>query len=640
MLRTKTLVQRIAVAILLPLLVASAIIGSLLIRRHAQDMQTQRLESARATIGQFAALAELPLATGSRGTMREIADFMQRTAKPLGIALLDKHGNVLESRGDVGAFALNTAQGKPLSAQIEVQQHTLSLLQPVFLATNPSAGFDAKAQTTTSLVGYAALVLSSRGENEALRNLWYTGIAILLAASLLSFLFAYRVLRGIVKPLDRLNAAFDRMRAGDLDARVAYDGVDDLQRLAASFNAMGAQLKSARQNLRGEIDAATLALAKRTEEAEAANRAKSRFLAAASHDLRQPAHALALYMAAFRQTLKQQPQSVRETLFPALDGMHAASRSLDALLGALLDMSRFDAGVVEVKKTAVALDEVVNEAITVLASSAAERGLRLRARVPQIEIETDATLVRRIIDNLVSNAIRFTRSGRILVTVRQRRTHVLLQVWDQGVGIAANDLAMIFEEFFQVKRSQATQGGMGLGLAIVARSTALLGGRVDVRSVVGRGSCFSVTLPGVAMRRLRFPELPTDLAKTSQHRVLILDDDPLVRDSMRALFGSLDFKPIAASTLVDLLSAIGRDDVPIAAAVIDYRLQNGFTGIEAARSIRQRVGDTVPIALITGDTSPERLQLLQQSGFPVQHKPLNADRLLSALNINAQLNGR
>jgi two-component system, sensor histidine kinase len=629
--KTKTLAQRIALVILLPLLLALLAIGALLLRRHAEDVQTQRLDSARATIGQLAALAELPLATGSRTGIRETANFIQRTANPLGLALFDRDGNAVETRGNVGSYALKAVSGRPLNAQVELHEQTLELVQPVFLAAVSVSEETKDRRSTASLVGYVTLAFSNENQKLALRRLWVNGLAVLVIAGLLSYFFAYRLLRGVTRPLAQLNTAFDRMRAGDLDARMERTGVDDLQRLAASFNSMAVELKSARTNLRSEVESATAALAKRTAEAESANQAKSRFLAAASHDLRQPAHALSLYTSALRNIARQQPDEIRTAIAPAIEGMQTAAKSLDALLDALLDMSRFDAGVVQVSRTTVVLDELIRDALTVLDSSARQRGVALASRVGHLDIDTDATLLRRIVDNLVSNAIRYTRSGRILVSVRPRFNHTLLQVWDQGIGIDPADQAKIFEEFFQVKRGEAIQSGMGLGLAIVARSVKLLGGEIWVRSVVDRGSCFSVRLPSASRIRLLNPASLSSGATMSAGYALILDDDPMVRDSMSAWFASQGLKPIAQAALPELLAAC-EGKTQIAAAVVDYRLGDGFTGIDAARHLRIRFGDTIPIVMITGDTSVERLQLLQASGFPVEHKPISHERLQLAIS--------
>ena len=326
--------------------------------------------------------------------------------------------------------------------------------------------------------------------------------------------------------------------------------------------------------------------------------------------MRQPAHALSLYIAALRQGLRQQPTAVSESLLPAVDGMQAASRSLDALLNAVLDISRFDAGVVTADLQDTALKPLIDEVITVLTSGAKERGLRLRSRVAEVSVDTDPTLLRRVLDNLVSNAIRFSRTGSILVTVRPRSDHCLLQVWDQGMGIAATNLPLIFDEFYQVRRGDAGQGGMGLGLAIVARSATMLGAELSVRSNVGRGTCFSLRLPTTSIAQnvssapvVRPVNAPlTGIAvqphENSRRRVLVLDDDVLIRDSMRSLLATLRFDTTTAGTVAALLPIAERERDQIAAAVVDYRLQDGFTGIDAARKLQTVLRAGVPVPSI------------------------------------------
>jgi signal transduction histidine kinase/ActR/RegA family two-component response regulator len=423
-----------------------------------------------------------------------------------------------------------------------------------------------------------------------------------------------------------------RVADNDFAVKVEERGRGELRRLAADFNRMMSAINRARSGLKQEVAQATAALASRTREAETANSAKTRFLAAASHDLRQPAHALSLYVAALKQALRQQPEPVRSMLLPAVDGMQAASGSLDALLNAVLDISRFDAGVVSPELDDVAVKPLIDDVLGTLKSTASEKGLKLRGRTPDVTLHTDPNLLRRILHNLVSNAIRFSRSGSILIAVRPRSDHVLLQVWDQGVGIAQTNLAQIFDEFFQVRRGDAGQGGMGLGLAIVARCVALLGGEIEARSILGRGSCFSVILPGAVVARRPMTASRPERAIGNRRVVLVLDDDALIRDSMRALLQAWGYEPKVEATLAALLSVAAVERDKVGAVIVDYRLQDGFTGINAAHRLQQIVGSQIPVMLITGDTSPERLRALEASGFPVMHKPLDSEQLFSQLS--------
>ena len=628
--------NRILLAALAPLLLAVLGVGTLLLTRHAQDMERNLVERSVSLARQVAMLAELPLATGSRSSAQAVADFMERSGGTVGLSLVDRSGVTVDNRGNVGAAALRMLEAKPLSVQVEREADLISVVHPVVLFSLPSGSPPGAAAAGEQRVGWVALAVSRADAQRAIARLWWTGGMILLTAILLSLLLVRAATNSVSKPLATLSHALSSVAKDDFSVQLPESGRGELRSLAVHFNRMTHALQAARRGLRDDVTRATEALAVRTREAESANSAKSRFLAAASHDLRQPAHALSLYTAALRHGLRQQPTDVEQMLLPAVDGMQAASRSLDSLLNAVLDISRFDAGVVTPDLQDVETRALLEEVVQVLGSSAREKALRLRSRTPDTAIRTDATLLRRIIDNLVSNAIRFSRSGSILVAVRPRREHTLVQVWDQGVGIASANLPLIFDEFYQVRRGDSGQGGMGLGLAIVARAVALLGGDIKVRSQVGRGTCFSVRLPGPSLYPQGMPMQPIALVESHRRRVLVLDDDALIRDSMRTLFESMGFSPTTEATVAALIPIAQRDRAEIAAILVDYRLQDGFTGIDAARRLRDVTGGDVAVIIITGDTSPERLRSLRQSGFPVIHKPLDHHALLTAMGLRGR----
>ncbi len=628
--------SRILLVALLPMLVAMPLVGVLLIQRHAQDIERVVVERAISLARQAAMLAELPLAAGSSASARAAADTIERGESVLGIALFDRNQVALDSRGNVGSAALRMLDSKPIGVQVEQSTHLVAVVHPVVLVTSAvGSGTSGSAIDSAQRVGYVALSVSRADERRAVARLWWIGGAILFTGIVVAVILAQLLTRGIARPLSHLSAGMARVAHDDYAVTMPETGQGEMRALATHFNRMSRALGHARSGLRDEVQRATDALAERTREAESANSAKSRFLAAASHDLRQPAHALSLYVAALRQALKRQPAEVTEALSPAVEGMQAASRALDALLNAVLDISRFDARVVEVDVKPLPLASLLHDAVAVQQTAAKERGLTLQARAPQIIVDTDATLLRRIVDNLTANAIKFSRTGRVLVTARPRRDHFLLQVWDQGVGIAEANLPLIFEEFFQIKRGDLSPGGMGLGLAIVARCVALLGGTIHVRSVVGRGTCFTVRVPG-APRRARAEAAGAGGVAARAGRVggtvLVLDDDPLIRDSMRSLFTGHGHNVVAEASLAALLPAAASAVSQTAAAFVDYRLGDGFTGVTAARRLRAVLGPRVPVVLITGDTSPERLRDLQSGGFPVLHKPLSPAAMLAILD--------
>ncbi len=631
--------NRILLAALAPLLLAVLGVGTLLLTRHAQEIERNLVERSISLARQIAMLAELPLATGSHSNAKAVSDFIERSGGTVGLSLVDRSGVTVDNRGNVGAAALRMLEARPMSVQVERETNLISVVHPVVLFSSPAGAPVAPSTAGEQRVGWVALAVSRAEAQRSIARLWWTGGGILLMTTLLSLVLVRLAINSVARPLATLSDALSSVAKDDFSVALPETGHGELRALAVNFNRMTHALQAARSGLRGDVARATEALALRTREAESANSAKSRFLAAASHDLRQPAHALSLYTAALRHGLRRQPNEVQGALLPAVDGMQAASRSLDSLLNAVLDISRFDAGVVTAELQHVALRPLFNEALTVLASGAAERALTLRSRSPDIAILTDPTLLRRILDNLVSNAIRFSRSGGILVSVRRRADHTLLQVWDQGAGVAAAHLPLIFDEFYQVRRGDGGQGGMGLGLAIVARAVQLLGGEIKVRSKVGRGTCFSVRLPGSSVQPLDKGREATAALPSVRRRVLVLDDDALIRDSMQTLFESMGFKPTVEATLRTLLPVANQDRADIAAILVDYRLQDGFSGIDAARRLRDATGGEVPVIIITGDTSPDRLRTLRQSGFPVVHKPLDHQALLAAMGLSGDGEG-
>ena len=631
--------NRILLAALAPLLLAVLGAGTLLLTRHAQDIERNLVERSISLARQIAILAELPLATGSRSNAQAVADFIERSGDTVGLSLVDRGGATVENRGNVGAAALRMLEARPMSVQVEREANLISVVHPVVLFSSPAGAPAAPSSTGEQRVGWVALGVSRAEAQRSIARLWWTGGGILLLATLLSLVLVRFATRSVARPLATLSDALSSVAKDDFTVMLPESGRGELRALAVHFNRMTNALQAARSGLRDDVARATEALALRTREAESANSAKSRFLAAASHDLRQPAHALSLYTAALRHGLRQQTNEVQGALLPAVDGMQAASRSLDALLNAVLDISRFDAGVVTPELQEVAMRPLLNEVLTVLGSSASERALKLRGRTPDIAIVTDPTLLRRILDNLVSNAIRFSRSGGILVAVRRRVDHTLVQVWDQGSGIAPANLPLIFDEFYQVRRGVGGQGGMGLGLAIVSRAVQLLGGEIKVRSQVGHGTCFSVRLPGSTGEPPGLVRAAAPMLASTRRRVLVLDDDALIRDSMRTLFGSMGFKPTVEGTLQPLLPIAKQYRAEIAAILVDYRLQDGFTGIDAARRLRAATDGEVPVVIITGDTSPDRLRTLRQSGFPIIHKPLDQHGLWAAMGLNGDGKG-
>lgn len=382
------------------------------------------------------------------------------------------------------------------------------------------------------------------------------------------------------------------------------------------------------QQLNTELE---LRVTQRTRALEMANAAKGRFLSSASHDLRQPVVAIGLSVGLLREQIEA-PQQRR-----MLDQVIEAVGALERLLIGLLDLSRLDAGTMRVSVQPLRLQALFDAIAVHEADHARGRGLRLRFRPTGLAVRSDPVLLEQILRNLVSNALRYTRRGGVLVAARKRQGGVLLQVWDTGVGIAPADQAAIFEEFVQVDnpaRQRRPEGGMGLGLAIVRRSVGLLGHRLDLASTPGRGSCFSLWLPSAGLVDQPAPVVvsPPPLSLVGM-RVLLVEDDDAVRASLKARLRAWGATVLAHATGQSLLDAVPADaeDAALFADLLisDQRLPD-IRGVDLVQAMRERCGH-LPALLISGDTAPEQLAELQASGVPVLHKPFRGEALIAAL---------
>ena len=364
--------------------------------------------------------------------------------------------------------------------------------------------------------------------------------------------------------------------------------------------------------------------------AEDANRAKSRFLAAASHDLRQPTHALGMFVARLGQL---EHNTETSHLIERLDTSVQAMRDL---LDALLDISRLDAGAVPVHLQAFALSDVFDQLRTELALVATEKGLSLRVRPCNVWVMSDSVQVHRILLNLLTNALRYTSAGAVLLACRVKKggRSAGIEVWDTGIGIAPEHQEAIFKEFYQIGNVERDRSkGLGLGLNIVQRTAALLQHKLQLRSQPGVGSRFSVEVPlvptGAVVERRR-PERAQPLVDLANLVVLVIEDDALVRESLVGLIAAWQAVVVAAEGLSAALSYLEAGMVPDL-IVSDYRLRDGENGIAAVQQLRKQAGRAVPACLISGDTDPALLLAVRHAGLTLLHKPVRPAKLRSLI---------
>jgi signal transduction histidine kinase/CheY-like chemotaxis protein len=395
-----------------------------------------------------------------------------------------------------------------------------------------------------------------------------------------------------------------------------------------------------RRRIRARIADEELRAAK--EHAEAASLAKTRFLAAASHDLRQPVQALGLF-AATLQAMARKPQLSGDEVGHVASRLQLALQGLGRLLNGLFDLSGLDNGTVTVSKRLVCVNDLFAELQSAFAGPAAAKGLQLRVRMPSSKpwLATDPVIVSRILSNLVANALRYTAHGGVLVACRRRGAQAEIQVIDTGIGIALDEQARIFSEFYQVADvSRERERGMGLGLAIAQRSAQLLGGVIAVKSTPGRGSCFSLVLPrDPGPDSVPLELIPEDAGSRGHPAlagaVLVIDDDPQLTEAMRRLLGEWGHEAITASGLHEALEAISHGHA-IGFIVSDYQLDARTTGIAAILALRARLGREVPAIIVTGDTGARAADDARAHGIPLLLKPVDPAALLDAIGEAAQ----
>jgi len=356
---------------------------------------------------------------------------------------------------------------------------------------------------------------------------------------------------------------------------------------------------------------------------------KSRFLAIASHDLRQPVHALGLFAATLQRRLQQSPdEPLARNLMHAVDG-------LERSFNALLDISKLDAGAIAPRLETFALRDMFRRLHMQYGGQAEFAGLGLRLSPGGKSVTTDPQLLERIVGNLIHNAIKYTTRGGIVVVARNTTTCINIEVWDTGRGMAADELPRVFEEFYQVGRAERDRThGLGMGLAIVKRLAALLGHRLEVASSPGRGTMFRIGVPIGGLPGIQEELAPADtqpIAAQASQMVLVVDDEEPIREGLRLLLQEWGYEVMTAADAAQAEQAVGMLEGRVDLVLTDLHLGPGPGGVAVIASVRRLCGRDVPAILVTGDAAPEQVQDVALSGDPVLFKPVQPRRLFDAL---------
>jgi signal transduction histidine kinase len=363
--------------------------------------------------------------------------------------------------------------------------------------------------------------------------------------------------------------------------------------------------------------------------AEQANRDKSRFLASASHDLRQPMHALGLFANAFEKS-NLNPHD-RHLLL----NMSRCIESLDHSFNAMLDVSKLDAGVIEASVQSFEIRDIFRRLHMHFAGQAEAKGLQLRFKPGGRVAVSDPQLLERILSNLVANAIKYTKEGGVVVVARGHGSHMTIEVRDTGPGMAPSELPHVFEEFYQIDNaSRDRTHGLGMGLAIVKRLVQLLDHPLEVKSIVGRGTVFKLRVPqrdideyyGMSLEADTVPAEVGDIRK-----LLVIDDEEAIREGTRLLLERMGYEVLTAGTIADALEVVTAHGDQLQGVVSDLRLAHGEDGVDAIARVQAAIGAPIPAVLITGDTSQSEVRRAHESGHTVLFKPVQPRDLVSVL---------
>ena len=366
------------------------------------------------------------------------------------------------------------------------------------------------------------------------------------------------------------------------------------------------------------------------ESAERANATKSRFLAAASHDLRQPLQALDLQRAILARKATD-PETLRT--------IQKLGRSIDTMrntLDALLDLHQLESGAIRPNLVELSLHELLPAVAGQFQGLAAAKGLRLRVVPTTAVVRSDRSLLERVVQNLVANAIRYTQTGKVLVGCRRRGPRLAIEVRDTGIGMAASELDVIFEEFYQIGNpARDRQFGLGLGLAIARAAAELIGGRLAVRSTPGRGSTFSIELPflGRAAVLSHHRRANSVGARASSATILLIEDDNAIRGALQSLLDLDGYQVVAAEDGKTAVALVEEGICRPALVIADQNLPGKLSGVDAIVRLRDGVGASRLAGLvITGDVLPERLAEIDRAGLPHLRKPVDVGELRALIH--------
>jgi signal transduction histidine kinase len=630
----RTIRARMAWASVLPVLLVVLTIVGIFWQGRVQDLERSHQQRVALLVHQAALFSSYGLFSGNTASLQNLMQEMQREPGVVAVQVFDAEGREVASAGASQLHRYSVAAAQPFVAteravhrdvQSEAIVPTVVPIEDLYSLEDQSKP-GASKPLGTALVEVSRLDLEEKERNTLLTALWVGTAGILLGA-----LLAYRLGNRVVVPIVRVSHRVQRIGRGDftIDHNLLPD--DPLRELQASLNQMATRLAWGRDDLQRQVDAVTQELRLKKEQAESATLAKSRFLAAASHDLRQPSHALGMFVA----RLGQLPMDGQ--MRHLVDNLELSVQAMQDLLDGLLDLSRLDSGNVQVRIAPVDLNELLGSVRTALESTAEAKGLRLQVRSSLLWARSDALLLQRMLLNLVINAIRYTEHGSVLVACRScdAGRGVCIEVRDSGIGIPVEHHEDIFKEFYQLTgRAGDRKFGLGLGLNIVQRSAALLGHQITLRSQPGCGTRFSILMercePARAPLQLPAQRTQQSLGDVGALQLLLIEDNPNARAAVCELLQSWGCQVQVAANQVQALQQMAEHGVPDV-ILSDYHLGASETGIACIAALRAQAGGHVPACLMSGETHADFLNEVKAANLPLLHKPVRPAKLRSLL---------
>jgi signal transduction histidine kinase len=606
---SRPLYLRLALLAVVPSFIAT-LVAMLVLGNYSRHELTRLLvEQGSLESALLATHLQEPMATGDRPRLARLIEAAVRHSPLQGIKVLADSGEVL-------------AQTRRFDASEQVLETEFALLD----------NQGAKQGQVVLQYSKDGILLICRKQDQLI-------IALLAGWLLMIGGVSWWVARKISKPIRTLADAMDQLDQGVL-AQVEVNDEADIGRLQRGFNHTAQSLLERRQNLQARIDAATTQLIYQNAQLQALSESKTRLLAMASHDLRQPLHALTLFIDALKdnETDPLRREHVKR--------MQECVEALDRLFSELLDLSRLDSGVVLPQWSDQQLDALFDEVSRNFRPIAESQGLRLIVRKTDLQVRSDYGMLARTLNNLVSNALHHTLHGGVLLGARKADGKIRIDIWDTGVGIAAEHQQRVFEDFYQVpmsarpangnERAARVSRGMGLGLATVRRLCELMAVPIRLRSVWGQGTVISLWLEDASQTVRVDRRLPVDVTyplPVSGLRILIVDDEPVILESLSMVLNNWGMIVEVAASVGEALELARAWQEPADIILTDLLLGDGdgldvLRGINALENVRGRP----PAGLmVTGETKPERLHAVAQAGIPVLHKPVSPQVMREAI---------